>query len=155
VHQLIAFCLNDACRHQALIDVSSYPSDTPVPWFRSKFKCAKCGARGQRIDVRPNWKEQLGMPDSWQMAYRAIACEKIVQPGKGERSGGSLSPYAVPIARCCLGVRSGPISPPPDPAIVESAFGRNFDPAGTDAEFAGCLSVRPIPIPQAPRALAG
>jgi hypothetical protein len=34
VHHLIAFCLNDACRHQALIDVSSYPPDTLVPWFR-------------------------------------------------------------------------------------------------------------------------
>jgi hypothetical protein len=34
VRNLIAFCLNDACRHQALIDVSNYPSDTPVPWFR-------------------------------------------------------------------------------------------------------------------------
>ena len=41
VHHLIAFCLNDACRHQALIDVSSYPSDTPVPWFRARVKCAK------------------------------------------------------------------------------------------------------------------
>jgi hypothetical protein len=41
VHHLIAYCLNDACRHQALIDVSSYPGDTPVPWFRSKVKCAK------------------------------------------------------------------------------------------------------------------
>jgi hypothetical protein len=58
----------------------------------------------------------------------------------------------VPIARCCLGVRSGPISPPPNAAIVASVFGRNFDPSGTDAEFAGCLSVRPIPSPQAPRA---
>ena len=62
VHNLIAYCLNDACRHQALIDVSSYPADTPVPGFRSKVKCAKCGARGNRIDVRPNWKEQPGMP---------------------------------------------------------------------------------------------
>jgi hypothetical protein len=32
--------INDACRHQAVIDVSSYPGDTPVPWFRSKVKCA-------------------------------------------------------------------------------------------------------------------
>ena len=28
VHHLIAFCLNDSCRHQALIDMSSYPGDT-------------------------------------------------------------------------------------------------------------------------------
>ena len=33
VHHLIAYCLNDACRHQAVIDVSSYPGDTPIPWF--------------------------------------------------------------------------------------------------------------------------
>jgi hypothetical protein len=24
----------------------------------SKIVCAKCGARGRHIDVRPNWKEQ-------------------------------------------------------------------------------------------------
>jgi hypothetical protein len=65
VRTLIAFCLNDACRHQAIIDVSSYSGDTPVPWFRSKVKCAKCGARNNRIDVRPNWKEQPGSIDDW------------------------------------------------------------------------------------------
>ena len=31
VQRLIASCLNDACRAQALIDVSSYPADTEVP----------------------------------------------------------------------------------------------------------------------------
>ena len=33
VQKLIASCLNDACRHIALIDVSRYPADTEVPWF--------------------------------------------------------------------------------------------------------------------------
>ena len=42
VQHLIAFCLNDACRHQALIDVSSYPAETEVPWFESRVKCGKC-----------------------------------------------------------------------------------------------------------------
>jgi hypothetical protein len=65
VHHLIASCLNDSCRHQAVIDVSSYPGDTPVPWFKSKVVCNKCGARNNRIDVRPNWKEQPGMPTDW------------------------------------------------------------------------------------------
>ena len=55
---LVASCLNDACRHTALVDVSSYPADTEVPWFRSRVVCAKCGGRGNKIDVRPNWKEQ-------------------------------------------------------------------------------------------------
>jgi hypothetical protein len=54
VRHLIAYCHNDACRHQAVIDVSSYPDDTPVPWFRSRVKCGKCG--GKRVDVRPTGK---------------------------------------------------------------------------------------------------
>ena len=66
VLNLIASCLKDAYRHQALIDVSSYPAKTDVPWFKSKVKYAKCGSRGNKIDVRPNWKEQPGMPASWQ-----------------------------------------------------------------------------------------
>jgi hypothetical protein len=43
VHHLICYCLNDSCRHQAIIDVLSYLGDAPVPWFRTKVKCAKCG----------------------------------------------------------------------------------------------------------------
>jgi hypothetical protein len=31
VKGLIASCLNDACRHQGLVDVSGYPADTKVP----------------------------------------------------------------------------------------------------------------------------
>jgi hypothetical protein len=30
---LVASCLNDACRHVALIDVSSYSAETEVPYF--------------------------------------------------------------------------------------------------------------------------
>ena len=33
VARLIASCLNDACRHTVLIDVSNYPSETEVPSF--------------------------------------------------------------------------------------------------------------------------
>jgi predicted dinucleotide-binding enzyme len=42
VHHLVATCLNDACRHQGLIDVSKYPDDVEVPSFASKIVCAKC-----------------------------------------------------------------------------------------------------------------
>ena len=56
VHHLIAFCHNNACRHQALIDVSKYPDETEIPSFRRRVKCGKCG--GRDVDVRPNWKEQ-------------------------------------------------------------------------------------------------
>jgi hypothetical protein len=31
VQRLVASCLNDACRHQGLIDVSKYPDDTLTP----------------------------------------------------------------------------------------------------------------------------
>jgi hypothetical protein len=58
VKRLLASCLNDACRHTALIDVSSYSAETEVPYFSRKVVCAKCGGRGNKIDVRPNWKEQ-------------------------------------------------------------------------------------------------
>jgi hypothetical protein len=51
VQNLLASCLNDACRHVALIDVSNYPEDTDVPWFRSRAVFAKCGGRGNKIDV--------------------------------------------------------------------------------------------------------
>jgi hypothetical protein len=51
VRSLIAYCLNDACRHLALIDVSSYPGDVEVPSFQRHNKCAKCG--GKRVDVGP------------------------------------------------------------------------------------------------------
>ena len=39
VRRLIAFCLNDACRHQALIEVWSYPaSQTGISPGFSPFK---------------------------------------------------------------------------------------------------------------------
>jgi transposase len=55
VHHLIAYCLNDACRHQALIDVSSYPAETEVPYFRDKVVCAKCGSRQPVRPTRLRW----------------------------------------------------------------------------------------------------
>jgi hypothetical protein len=62
VQNLIAFCLNDACRHQALIDVLSYPAETEVPSFKSQVKCGKCGGRNNKIDVLLNWKERPPQP---------------------------------------------------------------------------------------------
>jgi hypothetical protein len=48
--------------HTALIDLSSYPADTEVPSFRSRVVRAKCGSCGNKIGVRPNWKEQPSGP---------------------------------------------------------------------------------------------
>jgi hypothetical protein len=62
VYRLVATCLNPSCRHEVLIDVSKYRADIEVPWFAEMVVCAKCGARGRHIDVRPNWKEQPSRP---------------------------------------------------------------------------------------------
>ena len=62
VGRLIASCLNDACRHTALVEVWSYPAATEITYFKRRVVCAICGARGDRIDVRPNWKEQPPTP---------------------------------------------------------------------------------------------
>jgi hypothetical protein len=63
VHHLIAFCLNDACRHQALIDVSSYPAETEVPSFKSRVKCSKCRAAGATRSTSPELARAAGAAD--------------------------------------------------------------------------------------------
>ena len=62
VTRLIASCLNDACRHVALIDVSKYPADTEVPSFRS---------RGLRQVRRPG-EHDLGAADEKDAVQQAI-----------------------------------------------------------------------------------
>jgi hypothetical protein len=52
VHRLLVSCLR--CRHEALIDVSSYRADMTVPGFIPRMKCTQCG--GKRVDVRPRPK---------------------------------------------------------------------------------------------------
>jgi hypothetical protein len=74
VQRLIASSLNDACRNTALIDVWSYPAETEIPFFKSRVVCAKCGRRGNKIDVRPNWNEQPPQPSLTGKVWRkAIA----------------------------------------------------------------------------------
>ena len=48
----------------------TYRADTEVPPFAAKVVCAKCGARGRHIDVRPNWKEQAARPSLTGKAFR-------------------------------------------------------------------------------------
>jgi hypothetical protein len=45
-----------------LVEAWSYPAATEIAYFKRRVVCAKCGARGNQIDVRPNWKEQPEMP---------------------------------------------------------------------------------------------
>ena len=65
VRSLIAYCLNDACRHQAVIEVWSYPPETEIAYFKNRVVCAKCGARLNKIDVMPNWKEAPDTIEDW------------------------------------------------------------------------------------------
>jgi hypothetical protein len=44
VQRLVATCLNNACRHQGLIDVSKYPDDAEVPFeHRARTRLAEIG----------------------------------------------------------------------------------------------------------------
>ena len=47
VRSLIAYCLNDACRHQALIEVWSYPANTEIAYFRRRVVCQMRGTEQQ------------------------------------------------------------------------------------------------------------
>jgi hypothetical protein len=44
VQRLIASCLNDACRHTALIEVGSYPAETEIPYFSSRVVAPSAAA---------------------------------------------------------------------------------------------------------------
>ena len=63
VQQLVAYCLNDACRHTALIDVSDYLADTEVPWFRGP-NAAWVSAFTRRCSKVINWIEHENADDS-------------------------------------------------------------------------------------------
>ena len=43
VHRPVANCLNPACRHEGLIDVSSYADDVAVPYFVAKVCVRNAG----------------------------------------------------------------------------------------------------------------
>jgi hypothetical protein len=60
VKHLIAFCHNDACRHQAIIDESKYPDDVEVPWFAGRIKCG-----GKRVVCG-----RIGMSDHYDLPLR-------------------------------------------------------------------------------------
>src|SRR6516164_5689354 len=64
VRKLIAYCLNDSCRHQALIDVSAYPDNVEVPSFQRRIKCGECGGqaggRQTQLEGKARHARQLG-----------------------------------------------------------------------------------------------
>lgn len=44
------------CHHEAVLEVEAWPDHVPVPAFRRRMVCTKCGIIG--ADVRPNWRER-------------------------------------------------------------------------------------------------
>lgn len=56
VGTLIVYCECRGCHHAAVLDVSSYDDDLPVPAFGPRMVCTMCGAIG--ADARPNWNER-------------------------------------------------------------------------------------------------
>jgi hypothetical protein len=81
VQRLLASCLNDACRHTALIDVSSYPAETEVPSFQRLAACGKSGRK--RVDARSTGNEQsAGQPrkntrNEW-IAFRTASVDQVL-----------------------------------------------------------------------------
>jgi hypothetical protein len=61
IRHLFLSCLNRACQHDALLDVSSYPAGVQILSLRHHMKCEKCG-RGN-MDVRPYWNERSLRPN--------------------------------------------------------------------------------------------
>jgi hypothetical protein len=56
VRTIAVRCGGPWCHHEAVLDVSSYPDDAPVPAFGPRMVCTVCGAIG--ADARPNWNER-------------------------------------------------------------------------------------------------
>jgi hypothetical protein len=56
VHTLAVWCDVRGCNHEAVLDVSGYPDDVPVPSFGPRMVCTVCGAIG--ADAKPNWNER-------------------------------------------------------------------------------------------------
>jgi hypothetical protein len=48
VHRLVASCLNDSCRHTALIDVSSFPAGTEIPSFGAAWSAPSAPAEATK-----------------------------------------------------------------------------------------------------------
>ena len=90
--------------------MSKYPDDTEVPSFASKVVCAKCGARGRHIDVRPNWKEQRTGPEYSYNQQGAILLEaKDLMKRRGLPSPDIADALACTFASPMLAMRQSPV----------------------------------------------
>jgi hypothetical protein len=60
VRSLAVACGAIDCHHHAVLDVEGYGDEVPVPGFRPRMRCTRCGHLG--ADVRPNWRAQVRPP---------------------------------------------------------------------------------------------
>jgi hypothetical protein len=60
VRGLIVACFDPSCRHERALGVDDYADEVEVSSFAPRMVCSKCG--GNRVGVRPNWKEMKVMP---------------------------------------------------------------------------------------------
>jgi hypothetical protein len=56
VRSLSIYCGALWCRHEAILDVSTFADDVTIPSFGPRMICTACGAIG--ADARPNWNER-------------------------------------------------------------------------------------------------
>ena len=70
-------CLNRACQHDTLLDVSRYPAGVQIVSLRHHMKCQKCS--GKNVDRRPYWNERLAKNVSTDR-MRPVGLEKCAEP---------------------------------------------------------------------------
>ena len=70
VRGLNILCLDPKCGHEVTFSVDDYADEIEVPSFAARIVCNKCG--GERVAVRPNWKERLVMATEKEAIERAI-----------------------------------------------------------------------------------
>jgi predicted DNA-binding ribbon-helix-helix protein len=56
---LIMSCLNPRCRHEVIFSAEDLPDEIEVPSVAPGAVCSKCG---ERVELRPNWKEMSISP---------------------------------------------------------------------------------------------
>jgi hypothetical protein len=83
VRHLIAYCLNDACRHPAVIDVSNYADDVEVPWFQERIKCRSVVGAGVGSTCGRTAKKSRAMPRSSGSIDAFYCCPTIPRPCRG------------------------------------------------------------------------
>jgi predicted DNA-binding ribbon-helix-helix protein len=54
VRGLLLVCVDPNCRHESIMSVDDYADAIELPSFAPRMVCSKCG---EKVQVRPNWKE--------------------------------------------------------------------------------------------------